>query len=139
MWLANAAAVLALLGISTTPGFVIIDFYDSALGRIHGGVDTALAAEKLIDGMWVLPVLAGTGTLGFMLALPLAAAAARRAGRMPWWAAVAVIAGIVGFAASSATLWGTVALSAGFAIFSLALARARWESAVPAEGPSREQ
>jgi hypothetical protein len=36
-WLANVAGVLALLGISTMPGFILADFYDSAIGQQRAG------------------------------------------------------------------------------------------------------
>ena len=48
-WLANVAGVLALLGITTMPGFVLADFYDSAIGQVFG-VDGALQVEDRHGG-----------------------------------------------------------------------------------------
>lgn len=122
VWLANVAGLLALLGISTMPGFILADFYDSAIGQA-GGVDMAVQVENVMNGMWGLPVLGGTGTLGFFLAFPLAAAAAWRAGLVSWWAPAAVLGGIfAGFGIFGATVLGGIALTIGFSIFSLALA-----------------
>ena len=48
-WIANVAGVLALLGISTMPGFVLADFYDSSIGQAFG-VDGALQVEDRMEG-----------------------------------------------------------------------------------------
>lgn len=122
VWIANIAAVLALLGITTMPGFVAVDFFDSALGRV-AGIDTVARVDEVIGAMWSLPLMAGTGSAGFILALPVAAAAVWRARLVPWWAPVAVLAGQVAWIASGVTVWGAVVLAACFAAFAAALAR----------------
>ena len=122
-WIANVAGVLALLGISTMPGFVLADFYDSSIGQAFG-VDGALQVEDRMEGMWALTVMAASGALGLVLALPVAAAAAWRAGVLPWWAAVAATAGIVvGFFVLGPTVAAGGALTVGFAVLSVGLAR----------------
>ena len=122
-WLANVAGVLALLGISTMPGFILADFYDSSIGQAFG-VDGALRVEAGMEDMWALAVMAGTGALGLVLALPVAALAAWRAGLLPWWAAAATTAGIVvGFFVLGPTVGAGIALTAGFLVLSVALAR----------------
>ncbi len=50
-WLADVTGVLALLGISTMPGFLIADFYDSAIGREFGVVG-ALRVRDRTEDMW---------------------------------------------------------------------------------------
>ena len=123
IWIANVAAFLALLGITTLPGFMAVDFYDSAIGQT-AGVDAALEVERATEGMWALVVLGASGTIGLFLALPLAAVAAWRARFIAWWAAFAVLGGIVGgFGVLGATVAGAVVLTAGFTVFSFALAR----------------
>lgn len=82
-WLANVAGLLGLLGISSMPGFLLADFYDSATGQVHG-VDGTLAVERVMEDMWGLKFLALTGTVGFLLCLPVAALAAWRAGLLRW-------------------------------------------------------
>jgi len=64
-WLANVAGLLAILGISTIPGFLMIDFVDSAIGRITG-VDVALRVSESAMAFWgffvmQIPGLAGEG------------------------------------------------------------------------------
>jgi hypothetical protein len=122
-WLANAAGVLALLGVSTMPGFILADFYDSSIGQLFG-VDGALQVEERMGDMWALIAMASTGALGLVLALPVATLAAWRAGLLPWWAAAAPTAGIVvGFFVLGPTVTAGIALTAGFAVLSVALAR----------------
>jgi len=61
--------------------------------------------------------------IGFLLALPVAALAAWRAGIVRWWAVVAVVAGIVAFMGSGVAVWGTALTTVSFAVFAYALAR----------------
>jgi hypothetical protein len=122
-WLANVAGVLALLGISTMPGFILADFYDSSIGQLFG-VEGALQVEERMGDMWALIAMASTGALGLVLALPVATLAAWRAGLLPWWAVAAPTAGIVvGFFVLGPTVVAGVALTAGFVVLAVALAR----------------
>jgi len=136
-WLGNAAGVLALLGISSIPGFLIVDFYDSAVGQVHG-VDGLLAVERGMEPMWGLGVMAITGMAGFLLCLPVAALAAWRGGLLRWWEALAPIAGIVaGMVLLGANVpgWGVTTL--GFAVLSLGLWRGtRTDGEVPPTVPA---
>lgn len=122
-WLANVAGLLGLLGISSMPGFLLADFYDSAVGQVHG-VDGTLAVNRAMEDMWGLAVMAGTGTVGFLLCLPVAALAAWRAGLLRWWGALAPIAGIgAGLFAVGANVPGWALMTVGFAVLSVGLAR----------------
>jgi hypothetical protein len=121
-WLANAAAGLGILGLTTMPGLIIVDFYDSTLGSAVG-VEEAVRLGDQVGEMWGLGVIAGTGTIGFVLSLPVALVAAWRAGLVRWWAPAAVLIGLAVFAVSVATLPGTIAMALGFAVLSLALWR----------------
>lgn len=129
-WLANAAAALGILGLTTMPGFLIVDFYDSTIGR-EIGVEEAVRVGDQIEEMWGLAVIGGTATLGFILSLPIAAAAAWRAGLVRWWAPAAIVAGQAAFFATSATLSGTIAMMAAFAALSTALWRIDLAAWVP--------
>ena len=139
-WLANLAGVLALLGITTMPGFIAVDFYDSAIGQLFGA-DATVRVNERMEGMWALIAMASTGAIGFILALPVAALAAWRAGLLPWWGALAPIAGIVGgFIVVGANVPGAIALAVGFAVLSVALARIdrdAWEGGRVGEGEAR--
>ena len=123
-WLANVAGILGLLGISSIPGFLIIDFYDSAIGQ-EFGVEGTVAVNERMEGMWALMFMAGTGGIGLLLGLPVAALAAWRAGLLPWWAPLGVVAGIGGgFMAVGANVAGAAVMTAGLLVLSVALARA---------------
>jgi hypothetical protein len=62
-WLANVAGVLAILGISTIPGFLIIDFLNSAMGRIVG-VAEAVRVEVAPSRPRARPTGAPPGAVG---------------------------------------------------------------------------
>ena len=122
-WLANVAGLLGLLGISSIPGFLIIDFYDSAIGQ-EFGVEGALAVERTMEPMWGLQVLVGTGMVGFLLCLPVAALAAWRGGLVRWWGALAPIAGLgIGVLVVGANVLGWSLMTLGFAVLSSELVR----------------
>ena len=91
-WLANLAAVFALVGMTTLPGFVLIAFYDIA---IYGELGPA-AYYAIDDGVAQLhgaTVMVVSGFLGFILALPTALLAAWRGGLLRLWPAPTVLLG----------------------------------------------
>jgi len=93
-WLANLAAFFAFLGLTTLPGFLLTDFYDIAIYGELGGD----AWEAVDDRLQELPgatVMFLTGFLGFVLTLPTALLAGWRAGLIPWWPAVLLLAGAI--------------------------------------------
>ena len=67
-------------------------------------------------------MIAGLG--GFALGLPLAVVAQWRAGRMRWWAPLAVVAALASLVLSGATWWGAAAAAVFLGVFAVALARA---------------
>lgn len=135
-WLANVAGLLAFLGISTLPGLLFIDFYDSAIGQ-EFGVEGTLAVERAMESMWGPQVMAGSGIAGFLLCLPVAALAAWRAGILRWWGALAPIAGIaIGMLLVGANVLGWGLLTVGFAVLSVGLARGTRTDDVPRALPS---
>ena len=124
-WLANVAVLLAFLGATSLPGFLLADFFDSGIGQVFG-VEGNVAVEEAMTGMWALLVMEISGVGGFLLCLPVAALAAWRGGLVPWWAPVAVVAGIGGgFFVVGANVPGALIMTAGFAALSVALARSR--------------
>ena len=68
-WLANVAGLLAILGISSIPGFLVSDFIDSAMGRLVGINETVRVGEA-VEEQWGLAVMAVSGFAGLLLALP---------------------------------------------------------------------
>jgi hypothetical protein len=123
-WLATAALLAAFVGMTTLPGLLVVDFYDSAIGQV-AGVDTTERVDGALQGMWGIKAIAVPGLVGFLLALPLATLAAWRAGAVRWWAPAAAVAGIAAFIGSGVAVWGTVLTALLFGVVSLALARSR--------------
>jgi hypothetical protein len=116
-WLANTAVVLAFLGITTLPGFILADFYDSAIGQVVG-LDAYDEINATMEGMWAVTVLAGTGGLGLLLSIPFVAGAAWRGRLVPWWGAVLLVAGVAAWAVAANPVGATVSalLLASFSV-----------------------
>jgi hypothetical protein len=116
-WLANIAAVLATLGATTLPGFLITDFYDIAIYGELGGD----AWQQVTDRMEELPgatILFISGFLGFLLCLPFALFAAWRAGLVALWVPIAITAAV--FAAQALQPFGLGLLLVAAAMVALA-------------------
>jgi hypothetical protein len=88
-WIANVAAVLAVLGLSTLPGLVLIDYLGVATVRV-ADVETAFQASEEVESLPGFTALIAPAFLASILALPVAAIATWRARLVPWWAAAAV-------------------------------------------------
>lgn len=121
-WIANVAAFLGFVGISTLPGLLFVDYMTSAIGQVAGAEVTAQVSE-VVDGMWGVPVFVMPGMVGFLLGLPLAALAAWRGGLVRWWGPLAVVGGFAAFAVSSVAVWGMVLTTVCFTVFAYELAR----------------
>jgi hypothetical protein len=121
-WLANVAGILAILGISTMPGFLIGDFVDATFGA-ELGAQEAFRIGDGIQELWGFRVMAIPGVLGLLLAMPGATLAAWRAALVPWWAPAASIAGVASFMGFGAQLPGNLLLTAAFAVVAYALLR----------------
>jgi hypothetical protein len=93
-WLANVAAFLAFLGMTTLPGFLLGDFYDIAIYGELGG-DSWEAVDDRLQELPGATVMFLTGYLGFALTLPVALMAAWRAGLLSWWPAPLLLAGAI--------------------------------------------
>lgn len=123
-WLANLTALIGFVGMTTLPGMLFIDWYDSAIGQLYGAEGAAAVNDLMTQTMWGVPYFALPGLVGFVLSLPLAALTLWRAGLVRWWAPVAVVAGFGAFMGSNVQWWGCLVTTACFAVFSVALARA---------------
>ena len=124
-WLANLAALFAVLGLTTLPGFLLTDFYDIAIyGEL--GPQAWDAVNDRIEELPGATIMFLTGLLGFVLALPVAMLAAWRARLMPWWPALIVF---LGFVAAQATPGGFGLLVAAASL--VALSYALWRFWAP--------
>jgi hypothetical protein len=93
-WLANLAAFFAFLGMTTLPGFLLVDFYDIAIYGELGG-DAWVSVDDRIQELPGAAIMFVTGIFGFLLTLPVALLAAWRARLLPWWPAVLLLAGAI--------------------------------------------
>lgn len=122
-WLANVTAFVGFAGMTTLPGLLFVDWYDSAIGQLYGP-EAPEAVFHLMNGMWGVDVFRLPGIAGLMLALPLTALTLWRAGLVKWWAIVPVLAGFLAFMLSNVMWWGCVLTTVCFAAFSVILAKA---------------
>ena len=97
--------------------------HDSAIGQIYGVDGTARANDLMTQTMWGRIAFTVPGMIGFMVALPLAALALWRAGRVRWWAPLAVLAGYAAFMLSNVMWWGCAITTICFTVFAVAVER----------------
>ncbi len=46
------------IGMTTLPGLLFVDWYDSAIGQVHGGAEAVVAVQdKMSETMWGIPVV----------------------------------------------------------------------------------
>ena len=123
-WLANIAAVVGFAGMTTLPGLLFVDWYDSAIGQLYGVDAIERVNEHISATMWGVPVFTLPGIVGLALALPLAAAALWRAGRVRWWGPAAAVAAFAVFIVSGVTWWGCTIAAVFLTVFAVAIERA---------------
>ena len=124
-WLANIAAVLAVLGATTLPGFLLTDFYDIAIYGELGGD----AWQQVNDRIEELPgalVLFITGFLGHMLCLPIALFAAWRGGLVALWVPIAMTLSVVGAQALQPFGSGLLVLAVMLIVLAYVLSKIDW-------------
>lgn len=122
-WLANLAALLGFVGMTTLPGLLFSDWYDSAIGQLYGPDAAGAVFEKMSTSMWGVPVFTVPAVAGFMAALPLATVALWRARVVRWWALPLVLAGYAAFTLSNVMWWGCAITAVCFILFAVELAR----------------
>ena len=123
-WLANITAFVGFAGMTTLPGLLFIDWYDSAIGKVYGVDGVVAVNDKLGEVMWGVPWFTTPGIAGLMLALPLTAITLWRARLATWWALAAAVAGFLAFMLSNVMWWGAALTTVFFAVFAVALHRA---------------
>ena len=137
-WLANLTAAVGFVGMTTLPGLLFVDWYDSAIGQ-EFGVEGNVAVNEQLEAMWGIPIFTTPGVVGLLFALPLTALTLWRAGLARWWVLVPVAAGYAAFIGSGITWWGCALMTLCFAAFAVLLARAtrpETTSSAPSEGPA---
>jgi hypothetical protein len=132
VWLANTAAVLATLGATTLPGFLLTDFYDIAIYGELGGD----AWDQVNDRLEELPgatILFITGFLGHFLCLPFVLFGAWRAGLVALWVPIAITVAHLAAQALQPFGSGLLVLAAGMVTLSYVLSKLDWR---PREAPA---
>jgi hypothetical protein len=125
-WLANVAAVLAVLGATTLPGFLIVDFYDIAIaGEL--GLDAHDQVTNRLEELPGATVIFVTGFLGHLLCLPVALFAAWRGGFLPLWTPVLVSVATILAQVLQPLGSGLLLLALGMVALAYALARMDWQ------------
>lgn len=101
-WLANVAGILAVIGLSTLPGLVMLDLTGTAAAQVTD-VDTAFAIEEQLgQSVWFVALVI-PAFLCAVLALPITGVALWRAGLAPGAFALAGV--VVGVAVHVAPTW----------------------------------
>ena len=121
--LANIGAFLGFVAMTTLPGILAVDWYDSSVGQIYGVEAVGSLHEHMDKTLWALPFFAAPGIIGLLLCMPLAAAALWRAGVVRWWAFAAALAGTATFMGSGVTVWGVSLTAVLFTVLGVDLAR----------------
>lgn len=101
-WLANVAGVLAILGLTTLPGLVLLDF-TSVATLLASDRETVAAVDAEMEGMVWFIALVMPAFVAAVLALPIAVTALWRAGLVP--GALAVAAALTAVAMNVAPTW----------------------------------
>jgi len=122
-WLATITGFIGFLGLSTMPGLLMSDFFDSAVTSAHG-IEGHEQMMDAMDGLWGIPAFIMPGILGLFVALPLAMITLWRAGLARWWGLAAAVGALVAFMVSNATWPGTVVATVFLTVVSVALGRA---------------
>jgi hypothetical protein len=123
-WLANVAGLCAVLGMTTLPGFLLVDFYDVAIYGELGG-DAWQAVTDRLEELPGATFMFVTGFFGFLLTLPIALVAAWRARLLPWWPALVVSAGQIAAQAIPGG-FGLLLMAASLVALAYALRQVDW-------------
>jgi len=90
-WIANLAGLLAVLGLSTLPGLVFLDYYDVAVVHV-AGLEAAVTAGDAIEKLPGFAALSAPAFVSAILAVPVATLALWRARLVAWWIPVVAAA-----------------------------------------------
>jgi hypothetical protein len=121
--LANIGAFAGFVAMTTLPGILAVDWYDSSIGQVYGVDAIASLHDHMDKTLWALPFFAAPGILGLLLCLPIATAALWRGGVVRWWAFAAALAGTATFIGSGVTVWGVSLTAVLFTVLGVDLAR----------------
>jgi hypothetical protein len=121
--LANIGAFLGFVGMTTLPGILAIDWFDSAVGQVYGVGAIDKVHQHMFDTMPAMPFFNVPGIVGLLLCLPIAAAGLWRGGVVRWWSFAAALVGTATFIGSGVTVWGVSLTAVLFTVLGVDLAR----------------
>ena len=122
--IATLAGFVGFGGLTTMPGLLASDWFESAIGQLYGVDAIDRVFTHMEDTMWGLPVFMMPGMIGLFLGLPLIMAALWRAGLARWWGFAASVAAFAVFMISEATVWGASVSAVILTVVAVALAKA---------------
>jgi hypothetical protein len=94
-WIANLAGVLAVLGLSTLPGLVLLDYFSVAVEHV-AGLEVAVNAEDAVEKLPGFAALTVPALISSILAVPVATLALWRARLVAWWLPLVAAAASLG-------------------------------------------
>ena len=94
-WIANLAGVLAVLGLSTLPGLVFIDYFDVAVEHA-AGLEAAVNAGDAVEKLPGFAAVTVPAFISAILAVPVATLALWRARLVAWWIPLVAAAAFLG-------------------------------------------
>lgn len=139
-WVANVAAILAVVGLTTLPGLVLADYFSVGVERV-AGLDTAFRSQEEVEKLPGFLPLIVPAFFASLIALPLAAFAVWRAGFFAWWVPAVVLAGFVLPNVLPEALLGFAAMAVATLILGWALYRIEplaWQRSAPTVAAATE-
>jgi hypothetical protein len=94
-WIANLAGLLAVLGLSTLPGLVFIDYFAVAVEHV-AGLEAAVNAEGAVEKLPGFAAVTVPAFISAILAVPVASLALWRARLVAWWIPLVAAAAFLG-------------------------------------------
>ena len=128
--IATLAGVVGFGGLTTMPGLLASDYFESALSQLYGVEATVAVFDHMDETMWGLGPFMLPGIVGLFLSLPLIMIAFWRAGAARWWGFAASVLAMVAFIVSDATVWGAAVAAIFLTVVAVAIAKATQPAAV---------
>jgi hypothetical protein len=94
-WIANLAGLLAVLGLSTLPGLVFLDYFSVAVAHV-AGLEAAVNARDAVQKLPGFAAVTVPAFISSMLAVPVASLALWRARLVAWWLPLVAAAAFLG-------------------------------------------
>jgi hypothetical protein len=94
-WIANLAGLLAVLGLSTLPGLVLLDYFSVAVAHV-ADLEVTVNAEDAVEKLPGFAAVTAPAFISSILAVPVATLALWRARLVAWWIPLVAVAASLG-------------------------------------------